>query len=478
MSVRPGINIALRSTPPARPTVSDTGAWYTVGTTDAGPLTPTMIHSMGDYERIFGLRQSYSVLYDALDAFFREGGSTAFVSRVVGPAAVTATKNLLDASSGVSLVANALGPGASGNNISVGVRAGVGGGTFVVFVVIGGVEVETSPDLAAQSAAVLWGQNSQNIRIVLGASALVPAVAAAAPLAGGNDDRANIVDANWQAALDRITKDMGVGQVSAPGRVTSAGLLQVLAHAQNNFRSAVLDAPDTATITTLQTLVQSLRAGGQRFGAIFWPWLILTGVVAGTTRSVPPSAFIAARLATNDSSGLGPGAPAAGDNGLATVVLDLSQPDQTDANRQTLNTSGVNVIRRMFGGIRNYGWRTLVDPTSDPYWVNYGNSRTYMAIAGAADSIAEQFMFDKIDGQGVLFGDFNAALSAMLQNFYLSGDLFGASPSNAYFVDTGPQVNTPTTIANRELRAILNVRMSEFAEMVTITIYKQAITEP
>ena len=43
------------------------------------------------FRSTFGGRVSYGYLYDALDVFFREGGSEAWVSRVVGPNPVTAT---------------------------------------------------------------------------------------------------------------------------------------------------------------------------------------------------------------------------------------------------------------------------------------------------------------------------------------------------------------------------------------------------
>src|SRR5215831_17754270 len=153
--VRPGVNVTLRSTPPVASIPTDTGVWFVAGTTDAGPLAATPIRSMADYTRLFGARVSYSVLYDSLDTYFREGGGTAYVARVVGPAAVTASKNLLDASSGVSLIVSALGPGSSGNNIKVGVRSGSGAGTFVVFVQdANNIEVEATPDCATPGAAI------------------------------------------------------------------------------------------------------------------------------------------------------------------------------------------------------------------------------------------------------------------------------------------------------------------------------------
>lgn len=481
MSVRPGISVVHRSTPPPRSSPTDTGVWFVTGLTDAGPLVPTLVQSMADYERLFGLRVSYSVLYDTLDTYFREGGARVYVSRVVGPAAVVATKNLLDSGAVISLVATALGPGASGNAIKVGVRAGSAGGTFVIFVQDAtNAEVETSPDLVDNQTAVNWASNSSYIRLALGASANDPAVAAAAALATGDDDRANITDAQWQAALDRITTGYGTGQVSAPGRTSDVGHTQLLAHAAVSRRVAILDGVDTATAGTLRTSVNSARAGNQRFGGMWGPWLVVPGVIAGTTRTVPPSALVAGLLARNDGVGIGPDTPAAGENGTAQYVIGLSQPDWSGSDRQTLNDAGFSAIRRLEGQIppiRVYGWRTLVDPVVDPDWRNFGNARLYMAIAAEGARIAEGFVFSKIDGQGKTIAAFGGALSAMLQRFWNSGDLYGLTAADAFFVDVGPQVNTLTRLANLELHAVLNVKMSPDAEFVQIEVYKRPITE-
>ena len=472
--IRPGVNVTLRPTPPTLGAPTDTGVWFAVGLADAGPTKPTLIQSMSDYTALFGQRVSYSVLYDALDTYFREGGAYAYVCRVVGPAAVTASKNLLDSGAAVSLVASALGPGASGNAISVGVRNGQLAGSFVVFVVIGGVEVETSPDLADPPTAILWAQNSANIRLAAGPSANDPANIAAAPLTGGTDDRNNIVDAQWQAALDSITTDFGPGQVSAPGRTTDVGHQQLVSHAGSHARVAILDAPDTATVATLLASATASRTGAQKFAAMFWPWVQVAGIVQGSIRTVPPSAIIAGMLGRNDSAGLGVDQAAAGDAGITLTALGLSELPVSDTVRQQLNTGGINVIRSMYGTFRNYGWRSLVDPVAEQTWVNFGCARLYMGIAANAQSLGEGFMFDKITTTTIAL--FNGALTGLLQGYYNAGDLYGATPDDAFFVDTGSSVNTPQTIANHELHAVLNVRMSEFAEMVQIEVFKQPIT--
>jgi hypothetical protein len=92
--------------------------------------------------------------------------------------------------------------------------------------------------------------------------------------------------------------------------------------------------------------------------------------------------------------------------------------------------------------------------------------------------IGAQFNFAQIDPQGLLLSAFNGALVANLAGYYAKGSLFGATAADAFSVNTGSTVNTPTTIANRQLCAIENVRMSPSAELVSITIVRYPVTQP
>jgi len=475
--VRPGVVVLQRSTPPPRSAPTDTGVWFVTGLADQGPTVPTLVTSLAEFEAIFGPRVSYSVLYDAIDVFFREGGGAAYVSRVVGPAAVIASKNLLDSGAAVSLVITAIGPGSYGNNIKVAVTAGIGAGTYVLTVTdINNNVLETSPDLLDTQAAVDWAANSNYIRATLGASSNDPAVVAAAALSGGADDRNNITDTHWLAALTRFSKDLGPGQVSAPGRTTDVAHTNLLQHANDNRRVALLDLPDSPTAATLKSSVNAARVGSQRWGAFFAPWDIAPGVVAGTTRKVPPSARVAGNISRNDRAN-NPNVPAAGDLGQALFVTGLTQPAWDDLSRQDLNSNGVNVSVVKFGGVRTYGWRTGVDANADPDWRDFGNSRLFMGIAANADQIGEGFLFDEIDGQGHTLSAFGGALTAMMMDYYVADALYGPTPQEAFFVDVGPTVNTPDTIANDELHAVIATRMSPMGELVLIEIVKTRITQ-
>jgi Bacteriophage tail sheath protein len=149
----------------------------------------------------------------------------------------------------------------------------------------------------------------------------------------------------------------------------------------------------------------------------------------------------------------------------------------TDADRQLLNDDNVNVLRQMAGQVTLYGYRTLVNPNGDTSWQWLSNQRLRLKITAEAEKVAEGFMFDQIDGKGQKIAEFGGALSAVLLGYYNAGSLYGDTPSEAFSVDVGESVNTPTTLAAGELRAVLSMRMSPLAEVVRVEIVKVPVNQ-
>jgi hypothetical protein len=482
---RPGSVVISRTTVPPRTIPVATDMLFAAGLSDKGPLRPVQVLSLQDFINNFGSRQTYSVLYDAMEAYFREGGSRATISRVVGPAAVLASVNLDGSTAGApfSLTVNAKGPGAYANSLRITVTGGGTTNPYTITVsdtVLGTLEV--SPTLADQNAAVAWSQSSAWVDIVLGAEVSNPVAVSNAALTSGADDRASIVDAQWLTALNRFTRDLGPGQVAAPGRTTSAGQGQVRDHALNNNRFGLIDLVDTATVSTLTAAVTGLRStltNADRYAAAFAPWCVIPGIVPGTTRIIPPSTVVAAKIANTESKGGSPNKPAAGyPDGVLSYVMGLSQnafDDGTgiDVTRDTMYSAGVNQIASRFGTLEVFGWRSMTDPLgANQDWINIGNVRLNMAITARALAIAENYILDEIDGQGRIFKAFQGDLTSMLMAFYNQGSLYGATPEEAFQVNVDSTVNTPTTIANREMHAVISARMSPDAELVFIEIVK------
>lgn len=470
---RPGVSVSLLDTPGSALSVpTDTGVWYAAGLTDRGPSNVAVpVLSLDDFVNKFGNRNSYSVFYDAIQTFFKEGGYKAYVGRVVGPAAATGSLNLLDSVGAISLVAAALGQGAWSSSYKIEVANGTVGGTFVIRIYDASNNlVEDSGNLVDQAEAITWGSGSNYIRLSLGVSTLDPTVLAATAMSAGADDRGNITDAQWQTAIDLFTADLGPGQVSMPGRTSTTAHQQLIDHAESNNRVAILDLSDSPSQSTLTT-----AAANGRFNASFAPWLTIPGVVAGSTRTVPPSPLVAGLVARNDAA-LGPNRPAAGNAGVSRYAIGLSQPAWNDATRESLNEGKVNVIRSIYGTIVVYGWRSGANPNTDKNWIDFGNARLYMALSAELNQAAQAFLFEEIDGQnGHTIGAFHDALAGVLLDHWNKRELFGDTPTQAFDVDTGPSVNTLATIQNLELRAICYVTMAPFAEYIPIQIVKRSV---
>ncbi len=477
---RPGTDVIIRELPSSRSIPTDTGTWFVCGPAEKGPLVPTLIQSLSEFVSIFGDRVSYSFLYDALDVFFKEGGKYAYVSRVVGDSAVASHCHFNDAEAAEAITVTANSVGVWGDSLKAQIVAGVGVDTFVIVVTDSSdVELERSPDLVDQAAAILWSASSKYVVVTHSTSANNPAVHAGVALAGGADDHAAADDDNWSDSLDKFEKSFGPGQVSMPGRTVEASQLLLLLHAQANQRIALVDLADSGDHDDLITDATALVGDniGSEWAGAFAPWAIVPGVVAGTSRTVPYSAVAAGIIARNDAT-LSPNRAAAGEvAGKSLYATGLSQDRWIDDERTELNEAGVNVAISRLGTVMTYGFRTLADPVNAPNWLNLANSRLLMAIAAAGNEIMEEALFDQIDGRGLLFGRIAGELTAVCQGFYDEGSLYGATPGEAYKVNLGSDVNTSATIAAGEIHAEISVRTSPMAEWNVLELVKVPITQ-
>lgn len=482
MPVRPGVNILARETAPPRSAPTDVGPAFMVGFTERGDTDDAVkpLRSLDEFIRIFGNRVSYGLLYDSAEMFFKEGGSTLFVSRVKGAAYASAILALQEAATTVFSV-QAESPGTWGNSLRAQViNPGAGGaGTFDLVIshaTLG--ELERYSNLVDKAAAQAALIASSYVKYVDGPNANDPANLAATPLATGVDDHVGANDASWATALGFFTKDLGPGQVMAPGQSTTVRHTALLAHAELNNRVALLDPADTGTVATLVASVTAVRTlSTARYGSLFAPWVVCPGILAGTFRDLPPSPMVAGIISRNDGRGENSGEPSAGDLGDSFFAIRPKFAFLDIDRTLSLNPGGVNAIISKFGSTRIYGWRTLVDPNTKPNYINFGHSRLYMAVAAKADVIGENYLLKQIDGRRLLINQFGGELTSMLTTYWADGALFGETPEESFNVDVGDQVNTAQSISEQKLKAVITLRPSEFAEEITIELVKVPITQ-
>lgn len=278
------------------------------------------------------------------------------------------------------------------------------------------------------------------------------------------------------SALDQLPSDLGPGQVFSSEVTDETDNEALLDHAAATNRVALLHA-DESDATLMQAAAAALAVSeNARYGALFMPDAVVPGVTPGTTRTVPYAAVEAGIIARNDVS-LNPNVAAAGVNGQAVFAIDLAER-YTDQEYADLNEAGVDMARIIFDGVRTYGYRSLVEEGSPAgVWLDFGWARLNMDIVAHAEAVGEGYVFSQIDGRGHTISSFGGDLRAMLVPMYEAGALYGATADQAFDVNVGSAVNTADTIANGELHAVIQVRMSPFAEWVVIEIVKVATTQ-
>ncbi len=123
----PGVYVEEVATGPRPIEGVSTSTTGFVGLTERGPVLPRLVTSWPEYERWYGgyLPRGTSYLPFGVQGFFTNGGQRAFIARITGAGAGTASINLAaptgNAAPGVNnvLVVDAIGPGAWGNNLLV-----------------------------------------------------------------------------------------------------------------------------------------------------------------------------------------------------------------------------------------------------------------------------------------------------------------------------------------------------------------------
>jgi hypothetical protein len=470
----PGVFPTIGESLPSTSLPSSTGTAFIVGPAERGPVDVAIpVLSMAQFGSKLGGRVSYSSLYDTLDVAFDRGLNQAYVVRRVGPAAVTANKDLVDGTSANTLEVNATSPGEWANSVAVEVLAGAAESTFKLRVFDGEDLKESSTDLADNAAAVAWAAAYSSL-ITLKDLGKADPKAQKVTLAGGADDRVNVDAEVIAEGLALFTPDLGPGQVAVPGNTAEDVQLAVIAHCDETERSPFLDAEDTGEFSDIVAAAIALRsATGARQGAIFDPWDIAKNpLTPGTTRTVAPCARQLGAVAAVDAQTGNASEPAAGDNGRARIgglVIGLART-RTNEEREALNDAGVNVSIMDDGLPTTYGWRTLADPVSDRRWLPLNVARVMTSIAYDAKAVLKRYMFKRTDAQGKTRAAAEGAIqNEVLKPLYTGEALFGATEAEAASVTVTQEIN-PTDGSIAKLEASVGAAPVEFAEQIPLTV--------
>lgn len=466
--------------------------FFVAGLTERGdPTQAVRVRSLSEYVSLFGPRVTYGAVYDALEAYFNEGGTAAFVARVVGGAATIGTLSLVDRSGGAglaTLTVTAKNAGAWSANVSVQIDDGPNVNTFKVSILYAGVVVEVYNNLATPAAAAaLISATSAYVNVadagsVTAAPANNPKVLVATALSAGADDRATVTAAAVAAAaVARFTADLGPGMVACPGYdgTTIGPVLAPDALAKN--RLVALAPPAGSTVAQVRTAAAATRGiVGSECCGMFYPWVQVPDGFGGL-RTVSPEGFVAGvRARVQAELGAGPGQAPAGEYGRARHVVGVAQViDAATAN--SLNDDNISVIRLIGGATKLYGWRSLSTDAANYLFLSARDVLNYIAGQGAI--VLESVVFGKIDGRGQLFDRAGTAIRGICEPLRANGDLYERHAANGdlidpgFRIDTGVGVNTPATIAAGQVRVNCAARPSPTGELVILSITRVTLTQ-
>jgi phage tail sheath protein FI len=452
---------------------------FLVGLAERGPVDkPVFIVSLGHFVTVFGERVAYSPLYDELDLAFRDGLAGVYIQRVVGPAAKASTGKVKDGVGGEAkdtLQIDAASPGEWGDDIDWKVFAGVTEGTFRLQVKYDGTVVETSEDLADNTAAVNYFANSSWVRLKDLAEG--NPTASEGSLTGGDDDRAEVDSEVIDAGFALFPPDLGPGQLCAPGYTTEAVHVACIVHAALTTRTPILDGEDTDKAEDLIADAVALRAqSGGRHAGFFAPWITVPGITPNTTRTVPPSAVVLGLLAKSDRQNGHANVAVAGPNGKSSYAIGVTQAF-SDEDRGDMNSAGVNVIGMDEGAVTILGFRTLADPVTDRNWLPLSNARLMMDLAFGTKKVLKRFLFANLDAQGETKATAEGVIvGEVITPKFLAGAIFGESPEDACQIVVEQDVN-PSDGSIGKLTGSLAAKPTKFNERTEFEVVSVAPTE-
>jgi hypothetical protein len=464
-----GVTVTQRTTPPSRGTFSQTGTAFIAGKADLGSITVAKrLLSIGDFILNYGARvAANSVFYDAVDTAFQEGASVVWAAREVGPSKASDTINI-PGTSGTGLVWTATDPGVSGVKLQV--TNGDSGSNRILKVVdaaTGLTVIAQTAQYTANSAAV--GTLGPGVVTIGGGTGLTPVMAATAPT-GGTSDAANVTSTQVQAATDLFLKAYGPGQILCPGQGTITGVYDVQqAHAAANNRFALWDNTDTATTATIIADLARLTATDQTYGAFCGVWAQIPGVNNSVvTRNVPASAVYAGLLARIDAAG-NPNRAAVGSKFAPQYVVSLNT-EFSDATVQTLYDAGVNTLQTYYGVKVSRGFRTPVATSVDPVNNQANCARLRMALIALLGPVGFQYYGEPLDGDGALEAAYAKDLEGELQTLAGAKAIYSKDSSDPYDVNVSAAVNTPVTIGQGQMIAVITYTPTTAAISVQIQL--------
>ena len=241
----------------------------------------------------------------------------------------------------------------------------------------------------------------------------------------------------------------------------------MIAHCERlGDRVAILDPPPNATPQEIKDWRMNIAGYDSSYAALYYPWIQVDDPILNRPIYIPPGGHVAGIWARNDNTRGVHKAPA---NEVVLGATGLAY-NTTKGEQDTLNPNGVNCIRAFPGrGIRVWGARTL---SSNPSWRYINVRRLFNFVEKSIENGTQWVVFEPNDM--MLWARVRRDVGAFLSTVWSSGALFGASPTQAFYVKCDEELNPSES---RDLgRLIIEIGMAPVkpAEFVIFRISQWA----
>lgn len=460
--------------------------WAPKGPTDAA----YKVNSWADYDRIFGGLDARSYLGYAVYHFFSNGGQQAYIVRLAGTDAVSATATLND------LKLTATGPGAWANVYKI--KAVVKTGSIFRLDVI-----YVDPDDQSESVVESFENlsldqtNPRFVELLLNEdSAIVNATvmtpATSSPTISDGEDQLDKgkdgtpLDPNDDAfatAMKGDKLDTGIYMLDridlfnllcVPGLTKPAEISGLQKFCRDRRAFLIVDAAMGASKTTLaQKGPEGMTAKDAINSAFYFPWIKAPDAMQeGRVRLFPPSGFVAGLYAYTDSNRGVWKAPAGTDASLSGVVG--VETTLTDKENGDLNVKAIDCIRTFptYGTVI-WGGRTLKGSNEEgSEWKYIPVRRTALFIEESLYRGLKWVVFEPNDEP--LWASIRLNVGAFMHDLFRQGAFQGSSPREAYFVKCDKDTTTQSDINLGIVNVVVGFAPLKPAEFVVIKIQQMA----
>ncbi len=465
-----------------------------IGWARKGPTDRALrLTSFADFERAYGGLDIDSLLGYAVRHFYDNGGSDAYVIRIVDDSGAGAAATAKATTGDLKVEASS--PGEWGKNLEV--SAVISGTRFRLDVrdkannhaiLESFVDLSLVPGDPRFAPAIINGASAYLANL---STTTVPPAAPVLPLASnvalttGSDG--TILRPSTVAAIGTFETKLialfGTGAIAdrldlfniicVPGlnHPATIGTMQGLAKANRAF--LVVDCREDATVANVQPPPAGITGAAAENSALYFPWVLAPDPLqSGALRAFPPCGYVAGIFARTDSSrGVwkAPAGTEAGVGGATGLKINMS-----DSENGQLNPLGVNCLRTLpvYGNVV-WGARTLHGNN------DRGSEWKYIPIRRLALFLEESLyrgtqwvVFEPNDEP--LWAQIRLNIGAFLNGLFRQGAFQGKTPREAYFVKCDRETTTQADINNGIVNIMVGFAPLKPAEFVVIKIQQMA----